>query len=94
MTTKQKRKSFQRLTLKPKKDIEEIKLGIKLGEKKETKNPRLGERDVQLYLMGINTELQVGDIVKLKVEDVKGKNSFIFWKARQQKTESKYQYAI
>ncbi|WP_268884766.1 hypothetical protein [Heyndrickxia sporothermodurans] len=28
MTTKQKRKSFQRLTLKPKKDIEEIKFGI------------------------------------------------------------------
>lgn len=27
--------------------------------------------------MGINTELQVGDIVKLKVGDVKGKNSFI-----------------
>ncbi|GAB6485600.1 hypothetical protein bcgnr5376_58540 [Bacillus cereus] len=41
-------------------------------------------------MMGINTELQVGDIVKLKVGDVKGKNSFIFWKARQQKTESKY----
>ncbi|WP_256815725.1 recombinase [Cytobacillus sp. Bac17] len=26
--------------------------------------------------MGINTELQVGDIVKLKVGDVKGKNYF------------------
>ncbi|KAF0817120.1 MULTISPECIES: hypothetical protein [Cytobacillus] len=37
MTTKQKRKSFQRLTLKPKKDIEEIKLGIKLGDKRKPK---------------------------------------------------------
>jgi len=51
-------------------------LGLNWETKGTTKNPRLGERDVLLYLMGINTELQVGDIVKLKVGDVKGNNYF------------------
>lgn len=43
-----------------------------------------GERNVLLFKIGISTGLRAGDIVKLRIEDVKGKSSF---KIREGKTK-------
>lgn len=58
-------------------EIEEMKLAIKRGNKGTPKRPELAERDVLIFLVGINTGLRVGDIVRLKVGDVKGKDYFL-----------------
>jgi integrase len=57
-------------------EIQEMKTVIRRGNKGTPKRPELGERDLLLFLMGINTGLRVGDLVRLKVGDVKGKEIF------------------
>src|SRR5690625_5819272 len=57
-------------------EIEEMKLAIKRGNKGTPKRPELAERDLLIFLIGINTGLRVNDLVRLKVSDVKGKNFF------------------
>lgn len=46
--------------------------------------PKTASRNVLLFKIGISTGLRIGDIVKLKVSDVKGKSSF---KIREGKTK-------
>lgn len=58
------------------KEIEEMKWAIKRGNKGTPKRPELAERDVLIFLMGINTGLRVNDLVRLKVRDVKDKDIF------------------
>src|SRR5699024_9214310 len=62
--------------LRTKEEIEEMKLAIKRGNKGTSKRMELAERDILIFLLGINTGLRVNDLVKLKVEDVKGKQAF------------------
>ena len=57
-------------------EIEEMKLAIRRGNKSAPKRPALAERDVLIFLMGINTGLRVNDLIHLKVSDVKNKNVF------------------
>lgn len=67
-------------------EIQEFKTAIKRGNKGTPKRPELAERDVLIFLLGINTGLRVSDLVKLKVSDVRGKNSFFI---NEGKTEKK-----
>src|SRR5699024_9358914 len=62
--------------LRTKEEIEEMKLAIKRGNKGTSKRMELAERDILIFLLGINTGLRVNDLVKLKVEDVRGKQAF------------------
>lgn len=54
-------------------EINEMKLAIKRGDKGTHKRKELAERDVLLFLIGINTGLRVNDILNLKVGDVADK---------------------
>lgn len=62
--------------LRTRDEIEEMKVAIKRGNKGVPKRPELAERDVLIFLIGINTGLRVNDIVQLKVSDVKNKDVF------------------
>jgi|SRR5699024_240761 len=57
-------------------EIEEMKLAIKRGNKGVPKRSELAERDILIFLIGINTGLRVNDLVRLKVKDVKNQNVF------------------
>ena len=59
------------------KEIKEMIEALKMGKQNANRN-------VLLFKIGISTGLRVGDIVKLKVLDVKGKSSF---KIREGKTK-------
>src|SRR5699024_12508022 len=61
--------------LRTKEENEEMKLAIKRGNKGTSKRMELAERDILIFLLGINTGLRVNDLVKLKVEDVKEKQA-------------------
>lgn len=55
------------------KDVQPIRTKEKLDDMKWSLKKWCGERDYILFLIGINTGLRVGDILKLKVTDVKKK---------------------
>lgn len=71
--------------LRTKEEIEEMKLAIKRGNKGTPKRMELAERDILIFLLGINTGLRVNDLVKLKVEDVKGKQAFFIKEGKTRK---------
>jgi len=71
--------------LRTKEEIEEMKLAIKRGNKGTSKRMELAERDILIFLLGINTGLRVNDLVKLKVEDVKGKQAFFIKEGKTRK---------
>lgn len=66
-------------------EIENMKFAIKRGNKGTPKRQELAERDLLIFLVGINTGLRVNDIVKLKVGDVRGKDSFIIFEGKTNK---------
>jgi len=72
-------------------DIQEMKLAIKRGNKGTPKRKELADRDVLIFLLGINSGLRVGDLVTLKVGDVKGKDHFFILEG---KTEKKRKVSI
>lgn len=53
-----------------------------------------GPRNVLLFKIGISTGLRVGDIVKLRIEDVKGKSSFKVREGKTKKERTVYLNAI
>lgn len=57
-------------------EIQEMKLAIKRGNKGSPKRPALAERDVLIFLIGINTGLRVNDLVRLRIRDVKDNHIF------------------
>lgn len=71
--------------LRTKEEIAEMLFAVKRGNKGNPKRKALAERDVMLFLLGINTGLRVGDLVKLKVGDVKGKDKFIIYEGKTNK---------
>lgn len=71
--------------LRTNEDIQTMILAIRRGNGAYPKRPALAERDVLLFLIGINTGLRVSDIIKLKVEDVKNKDSFTIYEGKTQK---------
>src|SRR5690625_1604440 len=72
-------------------EIEEMKWAIRRGNKGTPKRLELAERDVLIFLMGINTGLRVNDLVRLKVGDVKEKELFLI---REGKTDKKREINI
>src|SRR5699024_2710029 len=71
--------------LRTKEEINEMKLAIKRGNKGVPKRPELAQRDVFIFLIGINTGLRVNDIIRLKVGDVRGKNQFVIYEGKTNK---------
>lgn len=66
-------------------EIEEMIFAIRRGNKGTPKRPELAERDVLIFLIGINTGLRVNDIVKLKVGDVRGRDTFLIREGKTRK---------
>src|SRR5690625_1739305 len=57
-------------------------------------SPNNGARNVLLFKIGISTGLRVSDIVKLRVEDVRGRASFKVREGKTQKERTVYLNAI
>lgn len=53
-----------------------------------------GDRNVLLFKIGISTGLRAGDIVKIRIEDVKGKTSFKVREGKTKKERTVYLNAI
>lgn len=70
------RKIYHVEPLRTAEEISEMKWAIHRGNKSIPKRPELAERDVLLFLTGINTGLRVNDLVRLKVRDVKENELF------------------
>lgn len=66
-------------------EIKEMKMAIRRGDKGRPKRKDLAERDIMLFLFGINTGLRVSDIVALKVSDVKGKQRLSLYEGKTKK---------
>lgn len=58
-------------------DVQPIRDKQKIEDMKWALKTFCSERDYILFLIGINTGLRCGDIVKLKVSDVKGKKRIV-----------------
>lgn len=67
------------------KDVQPIRSAEKLEDMKWSLKKWCGERDYILFLLGINTGLRVGDILKLKVADVKKKKSVNIYEGKTKK---------
>ena len=52
------------------------------------------ERNLLLFNIGINTGLRIGDIVRLRIEDVKGRSSVIIREGKTKKPRTVYLNAI
>lgn len=65
-------------------EIEEMKWALKRGNKGTPKPRERGERDVLLFLIGINTGLRVNDLVQLTVGDVQ-EGVFSIWEGKTHK---------
>lgn len=71
--------------LRTQEEIKEMLFSIKRGNKGTPKRPELAKRDVLIFLMGINTGLRVGDLIKLKVGDVRSKDYFYIQEGKTKK---------
>lgn len=69
-------KTYHVEPLRTTEEIEEMKWAIRRGNKSTPKRLELAERDVLIFLIGINTGLRVNDLVRLKVRDVKDRKIF------------------
>lgn len=75
-----KRKNVQ--PLKTFEEIENMREALEM-----TSNP---ERNLLLFNLGINTGLRISDLIKLRVEDVRGKTSIIVYEGKTQKKRTVY----
>jgi len=78
------------INVQPLRTLDEISEFIKALEM----NKANGQRNALLFKIGISTGLRVGDLVKLKVVDIKGKSSFIIKEGKTKKTRIVYLNAI
>ncbi|MEZ7173547.1 tyrosine-type recombinase/integrase [Sporosarcina sp. OR05] len=53
-------------------------------------SPKSADRNVLLYLLGISTGLRIGDLVRLRIEDVKGRSSFRIYEGKTKKPRTVY----
>lgn len=60
----------------------------------EITSPRTAKRNVLLFKLGISTGLRIGDIVKLRIDDVKGRSSFIIYEGKTKKARTVHIGAI
>ncbi|UOQ48140.1 tyrosine-type recombinase/integrase [Gracilibacillus caseinilyticus] len=58
------------------------------------KNSAQSQRNLLLFNIGINTGLRIGDIVKLRIEDVKGRSYLVIREGKTEKTRKVYLNSI
>jgi len=84
MLDKEKKKKIHIIDVQPIRDLQQLE------DMKWALKRFCGERDYILFLLGINTGLRVGDMVKLKVKDVKKKKEFPIYEGKTQKPRKIY----
>ena len=67
------------------KDVQPIRSKEKIEDMKWSIKKWCGERDYILFLIGINTGLRVGDLLKLKVSDLKRKKKVVILEGKTNK---------
>ncbi|WP_321285154.1 tyrosine-type recombinase/integrase [Exiguobacterium profundum] len=72
------------------KDVQPIRSKEKIEDMKWSLKKWCSERDYIMFLLGINTGLRISDILKLKINDVKGKKSFIIFEGKTKKKRTVY----
>lgn len=75
------------MNLKPNqiKDVQPIRTKEQIEDMKFSLKRHCSERDYILFLIGINTGLRVGDLLKLKVKDVKRKKKLVILEGKTKK---------
>ena len=84
MLDKEKKKKIHIIDVQPIRNLQQLE------DMKWALKRFCGERDYILFLLGINTGLRVGDMVKLKVKDVKKKKEFIIKEGKTDKPRKIY----
>lgn len=72
------------------KDVQPVRDLEQIDNMKWALRRHCSERDYILFLIGINTGLRVGDLLKIKVSDVKGKRKAIVKEGKTQKKRTIY----
>lgn len=72
------------------KDVRPIRSLEKIEDMKWSLKKWCGERDYMMFLIGINTGLRVGDLLELKIEDVKGKKAVMVLEGKTEKSREIY----
>jgi integrase len=67
------------------KDVQPIRSKQQIEDMKWSLKRHCGERDYILFLIGINTGLRIGDLLKLKVSDLKRKKKLIIQEGKTKK---------
>lgn len=67
------------------KDVQPLRTKQAIDDMKWSLKKWCGQRDYILFLLGINSGLRVGDMLKLKVKDVSRKKSFIIIEGKTKK---------
>ena len=80
--------------LRTQEEIEEMKLALKRGNKGLPKRRYLANRDILLFLVGINTGLRVNDLVRLKVGDVRSQKTFTIREGKTRKKREIYLHML
>lgn len=63
---------------------------VKFIEALQLASPKTAERNVLLFKLGVSTGLRIGDLVKLRVEDVKGRSSLRIQEGKTKKIREVY----
>jgi integrase len=84
MLDKEKKKKIHIIDVQPIRNLQQLE------DMKWALKRFCGERDYILFLLGINTGLRVGDMVKLKVKDVKKKKEFMIQEGKTKKPRKIY----
>ncbi|WP_411953591.1 tyrosine-type recombinase/integrase [Alkalibacillus sp. S2W] len=79
--------------LRDEKEIAEFKEALKVEGKKPGQQDQ-SDRNLLLFTIGVNTGLRIGDIVKLRIEDVKGQSSIVMKEGKTSKKRTVYLNAI
>ncbi|MFE9076916.1 tyrosine-type recombinase/integrase [Bacillus mobilis] len=70
------------------KDVQPIRRKEQIEDMKWALRRHCSERDYIMFLMGINTGLRVGDLLKLKTKDVKKKKKFTIQEGKTKKSKT------
>lgn len=73
--------------VQPIRTTEEI---AKFIEALQLASPKTAERNVLLFKLGVSTGLRIGDLVKLRVEDIKGRSSVRILEGKTKKVREVY----
>lgn len=71
-------------------DVQPLRTREAIEDMKWSLKKWCGQRDYILFLIGINTGLRIGDLLKLKTEDLKGKKSIKVYENKTNKPRTVY----